>query len=190
MDRHMKTQEVTLGRAACLAAWVLICASFACNPGAPSAGGLFPDDPPLVDLEGLKERIAAYRGKVVLLDFWATYCPPCIKAFPHVAELQRTLGPAGLQVLAVSLDQPEDWKKAVEILRAKKANFPCVVLEEAARDATVAYLSSRWRRELPAQFLVDRQGKVAGEFLVEATDDEVEEAVRKLLGEGSQRSTP
>jgi thiol-disulfide isomerase/thioredoxin len=142
----------------------------------------YPTKPPLVDLAGLNAAIAEHRGSVVLLDFWASYCAPCVKALPQVAELGRQLSPRGLRVLAVNRDDPEDWEReALPILKKLPAHLPCVVLEHGSSDAAVSQFGKRWRSELPARFLLDRSGAVVREFLAEATEAEVESAIMELL---------
>ena len=144
-----------------------------------------PATPVVVDFEGLKKRVSSLRGKVVLLDFWATYCGPCVKALPHLSALQKRFGPKGLLVLAVNRDFPRDWPQAKRILESKGVNFPCVVLENGSSDAVVAWLGRKWRSELPARFLIDREGKVVGEFLGDAEEKEIEEAVASLVERNS-----
>jgi len=141
----------------------------------------YPSTPPLVDLEGLRKKVDSLRGKVILLDFWATYCGPCIKALPYLAALQKRFGRKGFQVLAVNRDFPRDWPEARRILEGKGANFPCVVLENGSSDAAVAWLGKKWRSELPARFLLDREGRVAGEFLGDAAEKEIEDAAASLI---------
>jgi thiol-disulfide isomerase/thioredoxin len=57
-----------------------------------------------IDASGLAQALQKHRGQVVLVDFWATWCGPCLALFPHTVELQRRFGAAGLAVIAVSLD--------------------------------------------------------------------------------------
>jgi len=123
--------------------------------------------PPIVDADGLKQLVARYRGKVVYLDFWATWCAPCVAALPKLAELQKQYGPRGLQVIAVSFDDPELWASQVRPTLAKAGwRGPAVVMKDReAQNAVVAWLGHDWRSELPARFLLDREGRRAYELL-------------------------
>ncbi len=150
----------------------------------------YPETPPVVDFAALKTRIDSYHGKILLLDFWATYCAPCIKAFPALAAMQRRHGPAGLRVLTVTRDMPADWDAAVKILIATKANFPCLILADDALDATREYLRVKreWRGEVPMRYLVDRDGAVVAEFFAEATEEDIERVVISLLESKEERA--
>ncbi len=139
----------------------------------------------VVDLDGLQQRLAQYRGKVVYVDFWATWCVPCIQALPELAALQKKYGPRGLQVIAVSFDDPDDWqRKAASRLREAGWTGPAVVMEDAtARDAVVDWLGDDWRSELPARFLLDRDGKRAYELTLFTVDGlpPIEELIEEML---------
>jgi cytochrome c biogenesis protein CcmG, thiol:disulfide interchange protein DsbE len=102
-------------------------------------------------LEGRTLRLGELRGKVVLLDFWATWCVPCRESLPFYAELQRELGARGLQVVAVSVDS------STEPVRSYfgTASPPFLVV----RDPDGGGLADRLGvRVMPTSFLVDRSG--------------------------------
>lgn len=93
-----------------------------------------------------------FHGKVVYVDFWASWCPPCAKSFPFMNELHRDLKDSGLQMIAVNLDQtPEDAKT---FLAKYPANFTVVAdeNEQCARDFDV--------KAMPSAYLVDRNGVI------------------------------
>jgi len=122
---------------------------------------------PAVDVEALKELVAQQQGKVVFLDFWATWCAPCVQALPELAELQKKYGERGLQVIAVSFDDPDDWSaKAAPALRKAGWDGPAVVMAGPDdRHAVVEWLGTHWRSELPARYLIDRSGEPVREIL-------------------------
>ena len=93
-----------------------------------------------------------YAGKVVLLDFWASWCSPCLKSFPWMNELQKKHGADGLVVLAVNVDQ--DRKLADAFLGKTPAQFKI----EFDPNGTVARQFDV--QAMPTSFLIDRQGKV------------------------------
>jgi thiol-disulfide isomerase/thioredoxin len=82
-----------------------------------------------VKLEGLEKAIAAHKGKIVVVDFWATYCTPCKREFPHLVEIHREY--AGQVVaISVSVDDEEEAEKALKFLQQQKATFENFLLVE------------------------------------------------------------
>ena len=96
--------------------------------------------------------LEAYAGKVVLLDFWASWCSPCLQSFPWMNELQQKHGGEGLVVLAVNLDQ--DRKLAESFLGKTPANF------RVEYDASGDIARQFEVRTMPTSFLIDRRGNV------------------------------
>jgi len=77
-----------------------------------------------IDAAGLAQFVDQHPGKVVLIDFWATWCPPCVQMFPHTVELSNRWADRGLVVAAVSLDDPADESVVRRFLAEKGAYFP------------------------------------------------------------------
>jgi peroxiredoxin len=107
----------------------------------------------LTSIDG-KQRydLQKFHGKVLYVDFWASWCPPCAKSFPFMNDLDRDLKDKGLQILGVNLDQvPEDAKT---FLAKYPANFTVVsdADEKCARDFDV--------KAMPSSYLVDRNGVI------------------------------
>lgn len=96
--------------------------------------------------------LGAYAGKVVLLDFWASWCSPCLQSFPWMNELQRKHGAEGLVVLAVNLDQ--DRKLAESFLGKTPARF------RVEYDASGDIARQFEVQAMPTSFLIDRRGNV------------------------------
>ncbi|MCX7824634.1 MAG: TlpA family protein disulfide reductase [Verrucomicrobiae bacterium] len=125
------------------------CALMTCAAGA----GWKPGDklPSLTD-KGLEGTLPALHGKVVLIDFWASWCGPCRHAFPVLAELQKTYGARGLVVLAINVD---DRPSAMEdFLKKTPAAFAVV------RDARQKLVAEADVPTMPTSFLVDRAGVI------------------------------
>lgn len=103
------------------------------------------------DLQGRPVRFSAHRGKVVLLNFWATWCPPCRREFPSLSRLQRLFKPAELAVLAVNVGED-----AETIFSFAGASDVTILLD---RDSAAM---RRWPvKGLPSTFVVDRKGRLA-----------------------------
>ena len=97
-------------------------------------------------------RIADYRGQVVYLDFWASWCGPCRESFPFMNELQRDLAGKGLQILAVSVD------KTAEEARGFLARYPAQFA--IALDAAAACPAAFRLEGMPSSFVIGRDGIV------------------------------
>lgn len=114
---------------------------------------------PLVD--GGLLRLSSYRGKIVLLDFWATWCVPCREEIPHFVELQRKYGDRGLQIIGVSMDDSPDPVRP--FYQQFQMNYPVVM---GTADVGVAYGGVLG---LPIAFLIDREGRIYSKH-IGATD--------------------
>jgi cytochrome c biogenesis protein CcmG/thiol:disulfide interchange protein DsbE len=108
----------------------------------------------LKGLDGKEVALTSLKGKVVLLNFWATWCSPCKKEIPWFVEFQRQHQAKGLVVLGVSAD--DDVKEVQAFLKSVTVNYPVVMGTEATMKAYGGVES------LPTSFLIDRQGRVAG----------------------------
>jgi peroxiredoxin len=133
--------------------------------------------PPLVlpDLEGRQQRLEAYRGKVVLVNFWATWCEPCREEMPSMNRLRASLAGRGFEVLAVNLAEPETRIRRF----AEQVPMDFTVLLD--RDAAV---SKAWRaRILPASYLVGPDGRIRYSVLgaMDWDEDRVRKAILEML---------
>jgi peroxiredoxin len=107
----------------------------------------------LQDSTGKQVRLADYRGKVVLLNFWATWCPPCKYEIPWFIEFQREYQAKGFTVLGVSMDA-EGWSVVKPYIDEHKVNYPIVLADE---DLNVRYGGIE---SLPTTFVIARDGRV------------------------------
>jgi peroxiredoxin len=113
----------------------------------------------LRDLSGQEQSLASYKGKIVVLNFWATWCVPCRKEMPAFLNLQSEYAAWGVQVVAASADTAETQGQIVKFVREKKLTFP--VWTGATTDHMLAFgLGS----ELPGTVIVDRDGKIVARF--------------------------
>jgi len=121
-----------------------------------STGAKAPDFT-LRDTEGRDVRLSDFAGKVVLIDFWATWCEPCKAAMPHLQELYAKYADKGFVILGVSMDGPETMAYVGPTLSPYGITFP-VLLDEETR---VTQLLNP-KRAAPMQIYIDRQGRIAG----------------------------
>ena len=127
----------------------------------------------LQDLNGQPLELASYRGKVVLLDFWATWCTPCRGEIPHFVEFQDKYREQGLQVLGISMD--DDAKPVRKFYQEFKMNYPVALGNEKVADAYGGVLG------LPVTFVIDRDGKVAAKYVGEVAMSSMQQEVESLL---------
>jgi len=136
-----------------------------------------PTPPTLVrqDLSGQTHNLEAYRGQVVLVNFWATWCPPCVKEIPSMGRLQQRLKARGFTILAVDVG---DSRAQVEaFLEQVPAHFP-VLLDPQGE------LVEAWQvRAFPTNFIIDREGRIRLAFFgaLEWDSPEVLAQVESLL---------
>ncbi len=125
-------------------------------------------------LDGAPVTFADYKGKVVLVDFWATWCAPCIKAMPALEKLYAARKDKDFVSLGVSID--EDPKKVAPFLKKQKLTYP--ILLDDQKTPTWAGFSVK---AIPAIFLIDRQGQIVAQWKGEPKMKEIEAAVDKAL---------
>lgn len=130
----------------------------------------------LPDLEGQARRLSEWDGKVILLNFWATWCPPCRKEMPGFIALQEQYGPQGFQVVGVAIDDPEEVESFADSLGV---NYPMLIGEFEAVNIVQQY-GNRYG-QLPYSVVIDRAGMVQFIKAGELTRPELEAWVKKLL---------
>jgi peroxiredoxin len=107
----------------------------------------------LPGLDGKTVDLASYRGKVVVLNFWATWCPPCVAEMPSLERLSRALGPEGLAVVTVSTDEDE---KALRAFVTEHGLTMPVLRDPGGRGPADEYHTTGY----PETFVLDRAGKL------------------------------
>ncbi len=151
----------------------------ACNHTANNTTRTAPDFT-LKDLSGRDVSLMDYEGKVVLLDFWATWCPPCRNSIPELVSLQDRYGDEGLVIIGISLDDPEkaDDRFLIAFKERNRINYPLVrgagvfrVVEDYFGDEKLG---------IPTMFVIDRDGVVV-ERHVGFIPGALEESLRRFF---------
>jgi thiol-disulfide isomerase/thioredoxin len=138
-----------------------------------STSGALASDFTVTDLDGKKLSSSDYRGKVVLLDFWATWCTPCREEIPHFVEMQNKYGPQGFQVIGISMD--DDAKPVREFYQKYNLNYPVAIGDDKLAERFGGILG------LPVNFIIDREGRVYAKHLGATGTSVFDEDVSKLL---------
>ena len=134
-----------------------------------------------VDEVRYTKLVADHKGKVLLVDFWATWCKPCRVETPAIVKMAGQLAAKGLDVVAISADEPEQEAAALQFLRENKVPGAPFVMKAADSDKFAALVDAKWNGGLPALILYDRTGKKVRTFFGETPTKDVEAAISKLL---------
>ena len=110
----------------------------------------------LNDLSGVEQSLQSLKGRIVILNFWATYCIPCRKEMPDLAAVQNEFAALGVQVVGVSMDDIEDKHKVLQFVRETKVNFPIWIGGSVEHMVKFGLGTA-----LPGTVIIDRDGKTA-----------------------------
>jgi len=176
-------------------AWAILVALGGCSetppPQAPAATGeaaaapvgepaaaTAPVEP--IDAAGLAELLRASRGQVLVVNLWATWCAPCLREIPELVQLGEDLGPQGLRVIGISLDDA-DSTSVVEEFRDRW--FPAFETYQSSVEwyALVEALDPDWSSVLPTSFVVDRSGARVATLAGAQSYETFADAVEPLL---------
>jgi thiol-disulfide isomerase/thioredoxin len=156
------------------AAFVLSIAFLAAPAGPRLAGEL--------DASTLAQRIAQEKGRVVLLNFWATWCEPCREEFPSLVRLQTALQAKGLTVLGVSTDLASQMPAVEKFLTEERPSFPNYLKKRGGDDQDfIDAVDRSWGGELPFTVLYGRDGKKAKVLSGKQSYTDFEREVSRLL---------
>jgi thiol-disulfide isomerase/thioredoxin len=128
----------------------------------------------LASLDGQRVKLSDYRGKAVLLNFWATWCSPCKVEMPWFVELQKKYGNEGLVILGVAMDD-SDEPKIAQFASEMGVNYPVLLGTDKVSEeyGNVEFL--------PTSFYIDREGRIVGKGTGLLGRHEIEENVQKAL---------
>jgi peroxiredoxin len=138
----------------------------------------------LVNDHGKIAQISDFRGKVILLNFWATSCGGCILEIPSFIDLQQKYGTSGFTAVGISADIPYDglktadeaWQKVRPFIAAHHMNYPILMGNDAV-------ISQYGFQSYPATYLIDHSGHIAATYVGVVSKENVEANIKTLLAE-------
>ena len=134
------------------------------------------------NLDGLLKAVSAHKGKVVVIDVWATFCVPCKEKFPHMVKLANEFRDKGVVFISVTIDEPEDKDKALAFLKKNDAWFQNFIIEDKDRSEKAGD-EKLYHSAPPVVHVFDRDGKLVktyeGKKQAAALDDLLAEMVKK-----------
>jgi len=126
------------------------------------------------DLNGRLRNIKEWDGKLIFLNFWATWCPPCLKEIPEFIELQKTYGDQGFQIIGIAIDDEEAVKKYVNEIGM---NYPSLVVQDDG-----VMLAKRYGNDigaLPYTVIIKRDGEISHTIMGELSKIEAKELMKE-----------
>lgn len=132
----------------------------------------------LTDLTGTRQKLSSLRGRIVVLNFWATYCLPCREEMPALAAIQTLYGAYGVQVIGAAADFVDEKKAVLKFTRKFKINFP-IWLEAGNRDMARFGLGPA----LPGTAIIDPAGKIIWRSKKPVTRAELKTQLDALLSQ-------
>jgi len=147
----------------------------ASDEGLPNLRGKKAPQLTLKTLQGRKVSLTDYKGKAVLINFWATWCAPCKLEMPWFVDLHKQYAPEGFEILGVSEDEVKDRPQIGKFAEKIGVNYPILIGDDVA---SKAYGGVEF---LPTSYYIGRDGKVVEETAGLASRDEIETNIKKAL---------
>lgn len=142
-------------------------------------------DIPIDRLDGERFRLRDFQGRVLVVDFWATYCPPCVKQAPQLAELSRRYRDQGLEVVGLTSDEKSDQAKVEDFMRRVGINYNIGYAGNwVSRSFLYGTEDETGAPPIPQLFIISRKGKVVEHLIGDSPRhgiDYLEEVVRREL---------
>jgi thiol-disulfide isomerase/thioredoxin len=169
-------------RTVIVAMMLLTAATTLATAQAPRAAA--PRDPELIDAQGYARILQQYRGKPLLVTFWATWCEPCRDEYPMLNELAKQYAPKDLKVVGVNLDDDGDLILMRRFLARYKPIFPNYRKKPGAEGEFRQAVLAGWTGSLPVTVFYSKDGQQINSMLGEGTREKYEAAIQATLATG------
>jgi thiol-disulfide isomerase/thioredoxin len=145
-------------------------------------------DPKIIDAQGYQELVDQYRGKPLLVTFWATWCEPCRDEYPMLNELAKEYAPKGLHMVGVNLDDDGDLILMRRFMARYKPVFPNYRKKKGGESDFTRAVMPGWGGAIPASVFYAKDGRQIGHLVGENNRDTYEAAIRMVLSSGDGSS--
>ena len=133
----------------------------------------------LSQLDSIKNEA---KGSVLLINFWASWCKPCVKEFPDLVKLYNDYKDKGFRLLFISLDDIPDIDKAVKpFLAQQKVDFTTYYNKLAKPEEVMDYIDKNWQGAIPSTYIYDKEGNVKKSYLGNKSYEEFEAEIKKYM---------
>ncbi len=134
-----------------------------------------------IDEAGFQKLVQSNKGKVVLYDFWATYCAPCRVETPELLKLEKKLHANGFVLVTISADEPESDARAAKMAGELGITKPAYRKEAKKDEDFINSIDPKWEGALPAMFLYDKNGRRVRSFIGATDTATVEKAIQGTM---------
>ena len=132
--------------------------------------------------EELDSLFASLKGKVVLVNMWATWCVPCVKEFPELLKLYRNYKESGFEIIFISVDDKEDKDtKLPGFLKKQGVDFVTYYNEFKKPEDIIGYFDKSWGGEIPATYIYNREGKMIKKLIGSQSYEKFEREIKEAL---------
>ena len=133
----------------------------------------------IADLDGIKENA---KGNVLLLNFWASWCKPCVKEFPELVKLYNDYKDKGFRLVFISLDDlPDIEKKVVPFLKNQGVDFTTYYNKFDKPEELIDYVDKNWQGAIPSTYIYDKDGKLKQGILGSKNYEQFESEIKKYM---------
>lgn len=140
------------------------------------------DVKPLSVIKDMDELMETNKGKVVLVNFWATWCKPCVHEFPDLVKLYGNYKDKGFVVLFISVDVPDDLdSKVIPFLENQNVDFATYYNNFEKPEELINYIDKKWEGAIPSTYIYDKDGNLTQHILGSTSYEEFEKAIQKNL---------
>jgi len=137
---------------------------------------------PRVSEKNVAKVLAKYKNKVVVANFWATWCGPCREEFPDLVKLYHKYRDQGLVVLGFSMDDTDSIDQVRKFIRDTQADFPHYLVDAQDLENFINAVDQDWPGAIPTTFIYDRKGKLAKRLIGSQELGDFEREVKPFLG--------